>query len=263
MVYLTFITGGGAITAVILQLARRQSLAAVLIPPVRVMVAGFFGVALYTVMLAAAFGLAPESDIGQINLLNYLWPVWVVVFGIVLLKNRPNPYLTLTGILLGLSGVMISRGFDQFTQLPTDFLAHVLAVVGGVMWALYSVLLRKWQISEDQGGTAFNFGVCSVLACTIAVTMKQWQNMPAWSNEAFFWVFFGAVGPVGLAYSWWEIGVKKGPVFLIASLAYFIPIGSSLLIGLIFKEAMNNGLILGAVLIAMGAWLVRYAGRDC
>ena len=75
MVYLTFITGGGALTAVILQFIRRQSLAVVFLPPVRVMVAGFFGVALYTVMLAAAFGIAPESDIGQINLLNYLWPV--------------------------------------------------------------------------------------------------------------------------------------------------------------------------------------------
>ena len=86
--------------------------------------------------------------------------------------------------------------------------------------------------------------------------------MPSWSNAASFWVFFGAVGPVGLAYSWWETGVKKGPVFLIASLAYFIPVGSSLLIGLVFKESMNNGLLFGAVLIAIGAWMVRYAGRS-
>ncbi len=262
MVYLTFITGGGALTAFLLQFIRRQSLAAVFLPPVRVMTAGFFGVALYTVMLAAAFAIAPESDIGQINLLNYLWPVWVVVFGIALLKNRPNPYLTLTGILLGLSGVMVSRGFDQFAQLPTDILPHALSLFGALMFAGYSVLLRKWQIPEDQGGTAFNFAVCSVLACVIAVILNQWQNMPAWSSEALFWVLFGAIGPVGLAYSWWEIGVKKGPVYLIASLAYFIPIGSSLLIGLIFKEAMNNGLLFGAVLIVMGAWLVRYAGSD-
>lgn len=263
MVYLTFITGGGSLTAIILQFIRRQSLAAVFLPSVRVMAAGFFGVALYSVMLAAAFGIAPESDIGQINLLNYLWPVWVVVFGIILLKNRPNPYLTLTGILFGLAGVMVSRGFDQFTQLPSGFLAHVLALFGGLMFAGYSVLLRKWQIPEDQGGTAFNFAVCAIFAGIIAAILNQWQNMPSWSCEAFFWVLFGAVGPVGLAYSWWEIGVKKGPVYLIAALAYFIPIGSSLLIGLIFKEAMNTGLVFGAVLIAMGAWLVRYASRNC
>ncbi len=262
MVYLTFMTGGGALTAVMLQFIRRQPLSAIFRPPVRVMASGFFGVALYTVMLAAAFGIAPESDLGQINLLNYLWPVWVVVLGIILLKDRPNSYLTIIGVLFGLAGVMISRGFDLFFQVPSNFSAHALALVGGLMWATYSVLLRKWQIPEEKGGTAFNFAVCSILAGIIAVFLNQWQNMPPWTNASFFWVLFGAVGPVGLAYSWWEIGVKKGPVYLIAALAYFIPIGSSLLIGLIFRESMNYGLLFGAALIATGAWLVRYAGRD-
>ena len=40
--------------------------------------------------------------------------------------------------------------------------------------------------------------------------------------------------------------------------AYFIPIGSTLLIGLLFREAVGPGLLFGAVLIAAGAWL---AGR--
>ena len=56
-----------------------------------------------------------------------------------------------------------------------------------------------------------------------------------------------------------EIGVKKGPVFIIAVLSYFIPIGSSILIGLIFKEAMNPGLFLGAIFITIGAGMIRYA----
>ena len=55
--------------------------------------------------------------------------------------------------------------------------------------------------------------------------------------------------------------MKKGAVSLIAALAYFIPIGSSLFIGLIFKEAMSAGLIPGAVMIAIGAWLVRHGSR--
>jgi drug/metabolite transporter (DMT)-like permease len=59
----------------------------------------------------------------------------------------------------------------------------------------------------------------------------------------------------------YEISVKNGPVILIASLSYFIPIGSSLLIGLFFKEAMNRGLVSGAVFIAIGAWMVSYGAR--
>ncbi len=261
MVYLTFMTGGGALTAAILQYIHRQPLSDIFKLPVRMIVAGFFGVALYTVMLAAAFGIASEADLGQINLLNYLWPVWLVILGIILLKDKPHPLLTALGILLGLIGVIISRGLDMFAIVPSTLLPHTFALVGGFLWALYSVLLRKWQIPEEKGGTAFHFAVCAVIAAIIAALLNQWQSMPPWSSTMVFWIVFGAVGPVGLAYSWWEIGVKNGPVFLIASLAYFIPIGSSLLIGLIFKESMNSGLLVGAVLIAFGAWLVRHASR--
>lgn len=262
MVYLTFMTGGGTLTAVVVQYLRRQPLSDIYRLPVRVIVAGFFGVALYTVMLAAAFGLAPSTDIGQINLLNYLWPVWMVVLGIILLGNRPNVILAITGILMGLFGVLISRGFGLLTHPPLNILPPALATIGGFLWALYIVLLRKWKIPEEKGGTAFHFAVCAIIAGLTAVYLKEWQSIPPWSGPMIFWIVVGAVGPVGIAYSWYEISVKNGPVLLIASLSYFIPIGSSLLIGLFFKETMNKGLIFGAILITFGAWLVRSASQE-
>jgi drug/metabolite transporter (DMT)-like permease len=36
---------------------------------------------------------------------------------------------------------------------------------------------------------------------------------------------------------------------------YFMPIGSTRLIGILFREAMGPGLLFGAVLVAAGAWL--------
>lgn len=262
MVYLTFMTGGGALTAIALQYFRRQSISDMYRLPFRVIVAGFFGVALYTVMLATAFGIAPVADIGQINLLNYLWPVWIVVLGIALLGSKPNIPVAIAGILLGLSGVIISRGFELLLHPPANLFPHALALFGGFLWALYVVLLRRWNIPEEKGGTAFHFAVCSVMAGLLAAYMQQWATIPPWSAPMIFWIVLGAVGPVGIAYSLYEISVKNGPVLVIASLSYFIPIGSSILIGLFFEETMNNGLLIGAILIAMGAWLVRYACND-
>ena len=65
---------------------------------------------------------------------------------------------------------------------------------------------------------------------------------------------------MGLAYHFWEIGVKSGNVRLIGQLAYFIPIGSSLLISLFFSSALSPALGIGAALIATGAWIARRAG---
>ena len=262
MVYLTFMTGCGSLTAVVLQYFRGQPLLDMVRLPFRVVVAGFFGVALYTVMLAKAFGIAAEEDIGQINLLNYLWPVWMVVLGILLLRSRPKVLLAIFGILMGLFGVVISRGLDLFTHLPTNLFPHALALSGGFLWALYVVLLRKWKIPEEEGGTAFHFAICAIMAGLIAAFSNDWHSIPPWSGTMLFWILLGGVGPVGIAYSLYEISAKSGPVIVIASFSYFIPIGSSLVIGLFFKEAMNNGLILGAFFIAIGAWMVRRASGD-
>jgi drug/metabolite transporter (DMT)-like permease len=259
MAYLTLMSATGVITVSLLQLLRRRPLAELVRLPLRVMVAGFWGVAFYTVILAFAFGIAPARAIGQVNLLNYLWPVWIVLLSFFLLPEKGRPLYTAAGVLLGLAGIVVARGTSELFRPIEAPLPLALALLGGFLWACYSVLLRRWKIPAEQGGTAFHFTLCAAMAAATAAFRGEWQALPPIGAEGVFWVLFGGIGPVGLAYHWWEIGVKKGHVALISTLAYFIPIGSTLLIALLFREAMGPGLIPGAVLIAAGAWL---AGRS-
>jgi drug/metabolite transporter (DMT)-like permease len=256
--YLSFMTATGAVTIVVLQVFRRRPLSGLVRLPLKVIVSGFFGVALYTVMLAMAFGMAAESDLGQINLLNYLWPIWIVLLSILLLEDHPGGPTVIGGALMGFTGVALSKGIEGLLRPPVDWRPHLMALIGGFLWASYCVLLRRWRIPEEKGGTAFHFALCAILAALMASWRGEWQGLTGWSPEAVLWVIFGGVGPVGLAYHWWEIGMKRGNLNLLVPLAYFIPVGSSLLIALIFEESMNRGLIPGALLITAGAWL---AGR--
>jgi drug/metabolite transporter (DMT)-like permease len=255
MAYLTMMTVTGVITVVILQCFRKQPFADLARLPLRVMIAGFWGVAFYTVILALAFGIAPERDIGQVNLLNYLWPVWIVLLSAILIREKTRLLPTTAGALLGFAGIVVARGPAKLLRVPDNPLPLFLALLGGFLWACYSVLLRRWRIPAEQGGTAFHFTLCALMASAVAAIRGEWQNMPPVGAEALFWILFGGIGPVGLAYHWWEIGVKRGNVPLISTLAYFIPIGSTLLIGLLFREAMGPVLLFGAVLIAAGVWL--------
>lgn len=261
MVYLAWMTGCGSLTAILIHRLQGHPIAEMIRLPGKVIAAGFFGVALYTVLLAKAFGIAAEADIGQINLLNYLWPVWMVALSVLLLGSRPRMPLAVSGILLGLIGVVISRGFRQFAHLPATLLPHGLALTGGFLWALYVVLLRRWNVPEEQGATAFHFGVCAAIAGLLAAVAGEWQQVPPCSGDMLFWILLGGIGPVGTAYTLYEISVKNGPVLVIASFAYFIPVGSSLLIGFFYQEALNSGLLVGALFIAAGAWLVRHSCR--
>jgi len=259
MAYLALMTGTGTLTVVAFQLWQNRSLAELVCLPVRVIVAGFWGVAVYTIMLALAFGIAEPDEIGQVNLLNYLWPIWIVLLSTILFDDHPPLLPTLLGAMLGFGGVIVSRGSESLLYFPSHPAPHIMALTGGFLWALYCVLLKYWNIPEEKGATALNFGICSILAAMLAAYSGEWQTFPAITPEILFWVLFGGIGPVGLAYHWWEIGIKRGSVSLLSLLAYFIPIGSSLLIGLFFRESMHLGLILGAVMITIGALIVRRA----
>ncbi|MCE5263489.1 MAG: EamA family transporter [Deltaproteobacteria bacterium] len=258
MVYLTGMTATGAVTVALVQRFRRQPFANLFRLPLRVKVAGFWGVAVYTLILALAFGIAPAEEIGQVNLLNYLWPIWIVLLSAALLREEARLFPTAGGALLGFAGIVVSRGPAELIKTPENPLPLFLALLGGFLWAGYCVLLRRWRIPAEQGGTAFHFSVCALMAAAAATLRGEWHALPPVRAEALFWILFGGIGPVGLAYHWWEIGMKRGNVPLIGTLAYFIPIGSTLLIGLLFREAMGPGLMVGALLIAAGAW---WAGR--
>ena len=257
MPYLSLMTATGSLTVVALQAARRRPLADLVALPPRLIGAGFFGVALYTVMFCQAMGMAPPSDLGQVNLLNYLWPVWIAVLSLGLLEERRGTARTLLGAAVGFTGVAVARGLDRLLVVPASLVPHALTGAGGLLWALYCVLLRRWRIPEEQGGTALHFALCAALAAGIAAFTGGWAAWPGWSPRLAFWVVFGGVGPVGLAYHFWEIGMKRGDARLLGQLAYFTPVGSSLLIGAFVGGAPPAGLWLGSALIVAGAWIVR------
>lgn len=259
-VYLTLMTGTGAATVVLLQALRRRPLADLLRLPARVVTAGSVGVALYTVLLAYALFSAAPADLGQVNLLNYLWPIWIVVFSGLLVPHHRGGVAALGGAFLGFAGVLVARGPEGLLRVPERVLPHVLALVAGILWALYCVLLRRWRVPEEQDATALNFGLCAAMSAALAGWRGEWSTLAPVGAEGIFWVVFGGVGPVGLAYRWWEAGMKLGNARLLGTLAYLIPVGSSAILGLLFHDALGPGLLSGALLIAIGAWVGNRGG---
>jgi drug/metabolite transporter (DMT)-like permease len=180
----------------------------------------------------------------------------------VLLQNVFFPgnqrWLPLTaGILLGFAGLLLTRSSALSVPDRESLIPFLLALTGGLLWALYSVLLKKWNIPDSKGGTTFHFSTCAVMALVLHCLLPGESHVIAWDGELVFWVVFGAAGPVGTAYYFWEMAVKRGNPGFIAALSYFIPVGSSLVLGWLFSETLTPGLLPGALLIAAGAWVVR------
>jgi drug/metabolite transporter (DMT)-like permease len=257
MPYLTFSTAVGAVVGALYHVKQGHALIELIRLPRRVFLAGFFGVAIYTILISLAAGMAEDADLGQVLLLNYAWPIWMVLLSLVLLEEKPCIKWVLIGAALGFGGVVVVKGAETFTRTPSSLLPHAMALIASILWALYSVLIKRWNVPEKNNASSLQFAVCSVMAALIGLVNGEWRAMPPIDLSALAWIVFFGVGPIGLGYYWWEVGVKRGSAHLLAVLAYFIPVGAAVLIGLLFKEAVSPGLLPGAMMIAAGAFLSR------
>ena len=116
MAYLACAGSVGVGTAVVLQAWSGRPVVQLMRVPARAALAGFFGVALYTIMLGIAVGTAARADVAQVMLLNYLWPIWIVLLGIVLMREGVETRLAVSGAVLGFAGVVIARGAAPFVR---------------------------------------------------------------------------------------------------------------------------------------------------
>jgi drug/metabolite transporter (DMT)-like permease len=244
----------GTLTGIAIHKSQGHSVRELIFLPFRLIVMGFLGMSVYTVLLCYAVGIASPGDLGQVVLINYLWPIELVILGFFLLPERPRVGLALAGVVLGFLGIMVARGFDALMTLPTSLLPHAMSLAGATLWALYSVLVKRWKVPEKVNGSILAFALCGVLAAVVGIWTKQWHPV-TFDAGVIFWVLFIGIGPIGTAYYLWEIGIKRGAVHMAAVLANFTPIGSAVLMGLLFRETLNLGLVAGAVLIAIGAYL--------
>jgi drug/metabolite transporter (DMT)-like permease len=206
------------------------------------------GAGFYTALIYIAFSIGP---VFEANILNYLWPLLLVVFS-VLIYREPLPFHRIAGLLLGFSGaflVIMPSGDDGLFENVGA--GHVLALMAGAVWALYSTLTRNRDYPQGFQAPAF---LVFAAFCLVFHLVFEDTVMPG----AQEWIFLIVMGILRISYAFWDYGMKKGNVILLASVSYFLPFLSSLLL-IVFGEKPGHPLIaLGAALICAGCLVVNY-----
>jgi drug/metabolite transporter (DMT)-like permease len=241
---MTFLVGG--MVGVASWIARPQGLKALRQKPVvwALGVGGLFG---YHALYFAALRLAPPAESG---LINYLWPLLIVLFSSFL----PGEHLRrahLVGALLGFAGVIVliaGRGaFDARAEYMPGYLC---AFVAAFVWAGYSVLSRRFgQVPTDAVA-----GFCLVtsllsLVCHLIFETTVWPETP---TQWLALVALG-LGPVGAAFYVWDIGMKRGDIRFLGVASYATPVLSTLLLVMAGYAALTLSLALACGLIVAGA----------
>ena len=242
---MTFLIGGlcGCATWIV-----RPSRARALIQPWPVWLLGVGGLFGYHALYFSALRLAPPAEAG---LINYLWPLLIVLFSARLPGSGGLRLGHLAGAVLGLAGVaalFVGRGDLSFAAgaLP----GYAASLAAAFVWAGYSVLsARVGQVPTDAVAGFCLATAALSFACHLAFETTVW---PA---DAAQWgaVLLLGLGPVGAAFYLWDIGCKRGDVRLLGVTAYAAPVLSTLILVAAGYASPSPALAVACLLIVAGA----------
>ncbi len=211
--------------------------------------AGLFG---YHFLYFSALRSAPPAEAG---LIAYLWPLLIVLFSGMLPGERlrtghvAGAFIALAGAAMLFSGGI--SGF-QAENLP----GFAFAGAAALTWATYSVGSRRLGHVPTESVTVF----CLATAALSLATHLALEET-AWPQDAAGWGAIAALGlgPVGLAFYLWDVGVKRGNIQLLGVASYAAPVLSTLTLVLAGITPPSWSLFLAALLIAGGALLAARA----
>lgn len=234
----------GAVTCALRWIGRGEAIRALRQPWFAwlVGVGGLFG---YHALYFLALRFAPPAEAG---LLNYLWPLLIVLFSSLLPGERLALHHVI-GAVLGLAGtvLLLAGNTSGFTagQIPGLIAAFVAAFV----WATYSVLSRRLKSVPTDAVAGF----CAATAL-LAALMHALLEPTVWPDTPLQWaaVIALGVGPVGLAFYAWDIGMKRGDIRVLGAASYATPLLSTAFLILAGFAKASANLALAALLIAGG-----------
>ena len=209
-------------------------------------VGGLFG---YHALYFMALRLAPPAEAG---LVNYLWPLLIVLFSALLPEERLRPH-HLAGVTAGLIGtVVLFAGSGSLVLADTDLVGFAVAFAAAFVWAIYSVLSRRFSAVPTDAVVGF----CLVTAALAAFCHLLFEET-VWPQSAVQWGAIVALGiaPVGAAFYAWDFGVKHGDIRVLGAAAYAAPVLSTSLLVVGGFATARPSLVLAAALIAGGGLL--------
>jgi drug/metabolite transporter (DMT)-like permease len=206
-------------------------------------VGGLFG---YHALYFLALRFAPPAEAG---LLNYLWPLLIVLFSSLLPGERLAPH-HIIGALLGLAGtVLLLAGNIGSGFAPGQIPGLIAAFVAAFVWAAYSVMSRR--LKSVPTDAVAGFCLATALLATLAHGMVE---VTVWPETTAQWLAIIAlgVGPVGAAFYAWDIGMKRGDIRVLGAASYATPLLSTAFLILAGFAKPSAAIAIAAILIAGG-----------
>jgi len=219
--------------------------------PLRTLAVGVGGIFGYHFLYFSAFQRAPAVEV---NLINYLWPLLIVMLSPLFLPGYRLGVGHIIGALMGVAGAFLIIGGGRLGLDPAYLGGYLLAAGAALVWAVYSLLTKRLPpfSSEAVGVFCLASGLLS-----LAIYAAGGVAFPLSALIAGDWIalLIAGIGPMGLAFFAWDAALKRGDPRIIGALSYLTPLLSTLNLALINGSRLSSTTALAMALIVGGAVL--------
>ncbi len=231
--------------------ARAQALAALRLP-LKTLSLGVYGLFGFHFLLFLALRYAPPV---QANLVNYLWPLGMVLLAPVFLPGVHLRAVHVLAALMGFGGAALAilggPAAQQGSALGGFAWGYLPALASAFVWASYSLLTQR--VAPFATASIGVFGLLSALLSLLCHSLLE--NAVALDLHAMLLIAGLGLGPLGGAFYLWDAALKRGDARQIGLLSFLTPLLSTL--GLLWMrgEAVSPSIVLAAALIVGAALL--------
>jgi drug/metabolite transporter (DMT)-like permease len=219
--------------------------------PVRTFFIGVGGIFGYHFLIFLAYKYAP---IVEANLLNYLWPLLIVILSPLVLPSYRLKQHHLIGAFIGLFGAALILTEGKLSISETNLLGYLFAVSASLVWSMYSLLTKRVPPFPTAaiGGFCIVSGILSLIIYFIG----------AWSTRIYSPTFIEwismiclGLGPMGSAFFLWDKSLKEGDPRIVGSLSYLTPLLSTLWLIFIGDKQISVVSGLAMALLIFGSFI--------